>query len=77
MLFNSYEFIFAFLPLTFFVYFYLLQKRLTIEAKGFLVFVSKEYTIDIILNTKYSLIYQADKKLKFQNLEVFEMKDFE
>ena len=40
MLFNSYEFIFAFLPLTFFIYFFLLNKRLVIGAKGFLVFAS-------------------------------------
>ena len=40
MLFNSYEFIFAFLPLTFIIYFYLLNKRLIIGAKGFLVFAS-------------------------------------
>ena len=40
MLFNSYEFIFVFLPITFFVYFYLNHKRLTIAAKGFLVFSS-------------------------------------
>ena len=40
MLFNSYEFIFAFLPITFFVYFYLNSKRLTIASKGFLVFSS-------------------------------------
>lgn len=40
MLFNSYEFIFAFLPITFFVYFYLLHKRLITGAKGFLVFAS-------------------------------------
>lgn len=40
MLFNSYEFIFAFLPITFFIYFYLNSKRLTIAAKGFLVFAS-------------------------------------
>ena len=40
MLFNSYEFIFFFLPITFFVYFYLLQKRLTVGARGFLVFAS-------------------------------------
>ena len=40
MLFNSYEFIFAFLPITFFVYFYLLHKRLVTGAKGFLVFAS-------------------------------------
>lgn len=40
MLFNSYEFIFIFLPITFFVYFYLNSKRLTEIAKGFLVFSS-------------------------------------
>jgi len=37
MLFNSYEFIFVFLPITFFIYFYLNQKRLTEASKGFLV----------------------------------------
>ena len=37
MLFNSYVFIFAFLPVTFFVYFYLNNKRLTVAAKAFLV----------------------------------------
>ena len=40
MLFNSYEFIFFFLPFSFFIYFYLLQKRLIVGAKGFLVFAS-------------------------------------
>jgi len=40
MLFNSYEFIFLFLPITFFIYFYLLNKRLITGAKGFLVFAS-------------------------------------
>jgi len=40
LLFNSYEFIFVFLPITFFVYFYLNHKRLTVAAKGFLVFTS-------------------------------------
>lgn len=40
MIFNSYEFIFIFLPITFFIYFWLLQKRLIIGAKGFLVFAS-------------------------------------
>jgi len=40
MLFNSYEFIFAFLPVSFFIYFYLLHKRLVTGAKGFLVFAS-------------------------------------
>jgi len=40
MLFNSYIFIFAFLPITFFIYFYLNSKRLTEASKGFLVFAS-------------------------------------
>jgi len=40
LLFNSYEFIFLFLPLSFFIYFYLLEKRLITGAKGFLVFAS-------------------------------------
>ena len=40
MIFNSYEFIFAFLPITFFIYFYLNHKRLTEVSKGFLVFSS-------------------------------------
>jgi len=40
MLFNSVEFIFFFLPITFFIYFYLLNKRFTTGAKGFLVFSS-------------------------------------
>jgi len=40
LLFNSYEFIFAFLPITFFIYFYLNHKRLTETSKGFLVFSS-------------------------------------
>lgn len=40
MLFFSNEFLFFFLPFTFFIYFYLLQKRLVLGAKGFLVFAS-------------------------------------
>jgi D-alanyl-lipoteichoic acid acyltransferase DltB (MBOAT superfamily) len=40
MLFNSYEFIFVFLPITFFVYFYLNHKRLTKASKSFLVLSS-------------------------------------
>jgi alginate O-acetyltransferase complex protein AlgI len=40
MLFNSYEFILLFLPITFFIYFYLNRKRLTEAAKGFLVISS-------------------------------------
>ncbi len=37
MLFNSYEFLFIFLPITFFVYFYLNKKRLIMPATGWLV----------------------------------------
>ncbi len=40
MLFNSYEFIFAFLPISFFVYFYLNHKRLTSASKAWLVVTS-------------------------------------
>ena len=40
MLFNSYVFIFLFLPITFFIYFYLNKKHLTEASKGFLVFSS-------------------------------------
>jgi alginate O-acetyltransferase complex protein AlgI len=40
MLFNSYEFIFVFLPISFFVYFYLNNKRLTTASKSWLVFTS-------------------------------------
>jgi D-alanyl-lipoteichoic acid acyltransferase DltB (MBOAT superfamily) len=40
MLFNSYIFIFLFLPLSFFIYFFLNRKRLTLLAKGWLVLSS-------------------------------------
>jgi len=40
MLFNSYIYIFAFLPITFFIYFYLLKQRFIVGAKIFLVFAS-------------------------------------
>jgi D-alanyl-lipoteichoic acid acyltransferase DltB (MBOAT superfamily) len=40
MLFNSYEFIFLFLPLTFAVYFWLNKKRLTQASKAWMVFAS-------------------------------------
>ncbi len=40
MLFNSYAFIFIFLPITFMLYFYLNHKRLTEAGKGLLVFSS-------------------------------------
>lgn len=40
MLFNSYEYLLLFLPATFFIYFFLLQKRFIAGAKGFLIFAS-------------------------------------
>jgi len=40
LLFNSYEFIFVFLPITFIIYFYLNSKKLTEVSKGFLVLSS-------------------------------------
>ena len=40
MLFNSFEFILLFLPITLLVYFVLLRKRLTIAAKSWLLFTS-------------------------------------
>ena len=40
MLFNSYEFIFIFLPISFFIYFFLNKKHLTEASKAFLVFAS-------------------------------------
>ena len=40
MLFNSYEFIFIFLPISYFIYFYLNKKHLTQSSKAFLVFAS-------------------------------------
>jgi len=40
MLFNSYEFIFYFLPITFFIYFYLNSKKLNEAAKGVLILAS-------------------------------------
>jgi len=40
LLFNSYEFIFAFLPITFYIYFYLNSRRFTEASKFFLVFSS-------------------------------------
>ncbi|HFU74789.1 MAG TPA: MBOAT family protein, partial [Arcobacter sp.] len=40
MLFNSYIFILVFLPVTFFVYFYLNKQKLLIASRIFLVFAS-------------------------------------
>lgn len=43
MLFNSYPFIFVFLPITFFVYFILNRKRLILPSKVWLIFASLFY----------------------------------
>jgi len=40
MLFNSYEFIFLFLPVTLVVYFWLLRRRFTVAARSWLLFAS-------------------------------------
>ena len=40
MLFNSYFFIFAYLPVTFAVYFFLNRKRLTFAASSWMLFAS-------------------------------------
>lgn len=48
MLFNSYEFIFLFLPFTFFTYFYLNKKRLTEVAKGFWFYRLYFFTANVI-----------------------------
>src|ERR1700674_4537620 len=40
MLFNSYEFIFLFLPITVGIYFWLNKKRLTVAARSWLLFAS-------------------------------------
>lgn len=51
MLFNSYEFIFLFLPITFFIYFYLNKKRLTLLSKYFLLLSS------LFFYTWWNIIY--------------------
>jgi alginate O-acetyltransferase complex protein AlgI len=51
MLFNSYEFIFFFLPGTFFIYLFLNKKRLTEASKGFLVVSS------LVFYSWWNLIY--------------------
>ncbi|MDD2384976.1 MAG: MBOAT family protein [Sulfurospirillaceae bacterium] len=51
MLFNSYEFLFIFLPLTFFIYFYLNSKKLTTASIAFLVFAS------LVFYSYWNIIY--------------------
>lgn len=84
MLFNSYEFIFAFLPIVFFVYFYLNAKRLTEASKGFLVFSSLFFYswwnityLPIILSSmlfNYSIgrsLVKKEKKVSKKSLLIF------
>ncbi|MCW8930258.1 MAG: MBOAT family protein [Gammaproteobacteria bacterium] len=40
MLFNSFEFIFLFLPVTFYIYYFFLKQRLVVGAKSFLILAS-------------------------------------
>ncbi len=51
MLFNSYEFLFLFLPITFFIYFYLNTKRFTTASISFLVFAS------LVFYSYWNIIY--------------------
>ena len=76
MLFNSYEFIFCFLPVSFFVYFYLNSRKLIVGAKLWLVFSSLFFyswwnviylpliLISIILNYVVSSLLIEDGALK-------------
>ena len=78
MLFNSYQFIFAFLPITFMLYFYLNHKRLTEASKGLLVFASLFFYswwnvayLPIILSSmlfNYVLGNALAKESKFQKI---------
>ncbi len=88
MLFNSYEFIFLFLPISFFVYFYLSYKRLTTASKSWLVFVSLFFYswwnvtyLPLILTSilfNYSIAstiieYNTDKKVYFTKKVLLQM----
>ncbi len=77
MLFNSYEFIFIFLPITLFIYFYLNSKKLVVPAKGFLVLSSLFFyswwnvvylpliLISILFNYVLGNTLSSNKKYKF------------
>ena len=79
MLFNSYEFIFVFLPISFFVYFYLNHKRLAIASKTWLILASLFFyswwniaylpliLISILFNYTIArfISHQGDKKIKY------------
>lgn len=68
MLFNSYEFIFAFLPITFIIYFYLLNKRLIIGAKVFLVEPPKVNGSSLKSKKLPDFVYNL--RDKYENLKV-------
>ena len=82
LLFNSYEFIFAFLPISFFIYFYLNHKRLTETSKGFLVFSSLFFyswwnpiylpiiLISMIFNYGVGEVFSRDKFTKISKKNV-------
>jgi len=86
MLFNSYEFIFLFLPLTFFVYFILNKKRLITLSKSWLVLTSLCFyawwnvsylpliLISVLVNFSLSLTmlnYDKYKKIYFSKKFIF------
>ena len=79
MLFNSYEFIFVFLPISFCVYFYLNHKRLAIASKTWLILASLFFyswwniaylpliLISILFNYTIArfISHHGDKKIKY------------
>ena len=76
MLFNSFEFIFLFLPITFFIYFYLLNQNYQVGAKGFLVLSSLffyswwniSYLPIILLSMFFN--YRIAKKLNYRKNKI-------
>ena len=88
MLFNSYEFIFLFLPISFFVFFYLNYKRLTTASKAWLVLSSLFFyswwniiylpliLISILFNytiTNSMIEYDINKKSYFSKKSLFQV----
>ncbi len=86
MLFNSYEFIFLFLPISFFIYFYLNHKRLVIASKTWLVFSSLFFyswwnitylpllLVSIVVNyTIAGMMLEYDKKKYFSRKSLLQI----
>jgi len=82
MLFNSYEFIFVFLPLSFFIYFFLNKRSLYREAKLFLVAASLFFyswwnivylpliIVSMLFNYMIGTTLSKDKKIIFSKKEI-------